>query len=50
MVAEGPLPKPFYGINTAKRGCRACARHDAIAATALKTCYFNAYGVMPANE
>jgi hypothetical protein len=33
MAAEGPPSTPFCGIDTARRGCRACARHDGTATT-----------------
>jgi hypothetical protein len=36
MAAEGPPSTPFRGFDTARCGCRACARHDANATAAAK--------------
>jgi hypothetical protein len=39
MAAEGPPSTRFRDFNTARRGCRACARHDVNATTAEVSAY-----------
>src|SRR5690242_13392964 len=47
MVGAGPPSTPFRGFGTARRGCRACARHDGVGTTVPPTPQVGAHGWQP---
>ena len=46
-TGSGPPSTPSADISTARRGCRAFARHDVVATAKLPVRYVSAYGACP---
>src|SRR5919205_743037 len=49
-IGAGPPSMPLRGFNTARRGCRACARHDVVTTTVPPAHYVSTYRDTPGHD